>query len=122
MKITKKTALSTAKRILRHERGRKKITGTQERPRLAFHRGTNSLYAQVVDDVAQKSLFGIATNTKNAEIKGKNKESAVKLGKAIAEKCKDNKVETVVFDRGGFQFHGVVKAFADAVREGGVKF
>ncbi len=86
MKITKRTAAPTAKRILRHERGRKKVTGTQERPRLAFYRGANSLYAQVIDDEAQKSLFGMATNTKNAEIKGKNKESAVKLGKAIDEK------------------------------------
>jgi large subunit ribosomal protein L18 len=122
MKITKATAKSRAKRILRHVRGRKKIHGTAERPRLSIFRGGNSIYAQLINDDAQKSIFGIATNTKKAEIKGKNKEAAITLGKAVAEQCKANKIETVVFDKGGYVFHGVIKAFADSVREGGVKF
>jgi len=121
--MIKKTTLKTrAKKILRHERARKKLSGTKERPRLSFFRGTNSLYAQVIDDSAGTSFFGVSTNTKKSVIKGKNIKAAVELGKAIAEKCKSAGVSELVFDRGGNKYHGVTKAFADSVRECGIKF
>lgn len=120
--IKKRTNKVRASRILRHERGRKKIQGTAEKPRLSLFRGSNTLMAQAIDDSSKKTLVGLATNSKEAGIKGKNKEAAVALGKKIAEKCKEKGISAVVFDRGGYQFHGVVKAFADSAREAGLKF
>jgi large subunit ribosomal protein L18 len=120
--IKKRTNKVRVGRILRHERGRKKIIGTAEKPRLSLFRGSSTLVAQVVDDFSKKTIVGLATNSKEAGIKGKNKQSAVALGKKIADKCKEKGISAVVFDRGGYQFHGVVKAFADSAREAGLKF
>lgn len=107
-----------------HTRIRKKVMGTAERPRLAVHFSGKHVYAQVIDDDAGKTLVAVSTTQK--DVAGKkaaaNRESAERVGKAIAEKMRAKKVEHVVFDRGGFIFHGKVKALADAAREGGLKF
>ena len=107
-----------------NSRIRKKVSGTAERPRLAVHFSGRHVYAQVVDDDAGKTLAAVSTLQK--ELAGPkaaaNRESAERVGKAIAEKLLAKKVENVVFDRGGYIFHGKVKALADAAREGGLKF
>jgi len=113
---------ATRKRI--HQRIRKKVSGTAERPRLAVHFSARHVYAQVIDDDAGKTLVAVSTLQK--DLAGKkaaaNRETAERVGKAIAEKLRAKKVENVVFDRGGYIFHGKVKALADAAREGGLKF
>jgi large subunit ribosomal protein L18 len=113
---------ATRQRI--HQRIRKKVSGTAERPRLAVHFSAQHVYAQVIDDDAGKTLAAVSTLQK--DLAGKkaaaNRESAQRVGKAIAEKLLAKKVENVVFDRGGYIFHGKVKALADAAREGGLKF
>jgi large subunit ribosomal protein L18 len=107
-----------------HIRIRKKVTGTAERPRLAVHFSGRHVYAQVIDDDAGKTVAAVSTLQK--DLAGKkaaaNRESAERVGKAIAEKLRAKRVENVVFDRGGYIFHGKVKALADAAREGGLKF
>ena len=107
-----------------HRRIRKKISGTAERPRLAVHFSGKHIYAQVVDDDAGKTLIAAATTQK--DLRGKkaaaNRATAEVIGKAIAERALSKKIDKVVFDRGGFQYHGKVKALADAAREGGLKF
>src|ERR1044071_2747824 len=104
-----------------HRRIRKKVSGTAERPRLAIHFSGQHIYAQVIDDDAGKTLAAVSTLQK--DLAGKkvaaNRESAERVGKAIAEKLLAKKVDNVVFDRGGHIFHGKVKALADAAREGG---
>ena len=108
-----------------HRRIRKKISGTAERPRLAVHFSGKHVYAQVVDDDAGKTLVAAATNQKSLLGKNKgaaNRATAEMIGKAIAERALGKKIDKVVFDRGGFQYHGKVKALADAAREGGLKF
>ena len=113
---------ATRQRI--HQRIRKKVSGTAERPRLAVHFSARHVYAQVIDDDAGKTLAAVSTLQK--DLAGKkaaaNRESAERVGKAIAEKLLAKKVENVVFDRGGYIFHGKVKALADAARDGGLKF
>ena len=113
---------ATRQRI--HQRIRKKVSGTAERPRLTVHFSAHHVYAQVIDDDAGKTLAAVSTLQK--DLAGKkaaaNRESAERVGKAIAEKLLAKKVENVVFDRGGYIFHGKVKALADAAREGGLKF
>ncbi|NLT72141.1 MAG: 50S ribosomal protein L18 [Verrucomicrobiaceae bacterium] len=101
---------------------RKKISGTAERPRLAIHFSNQNVYAQLIDDVAGRTLAAASTLDKGLASKGTNKESAAKVGEAVAKKARSANIETVVFDRGGFQFHGKVKALADAAREAGLKF
>jgi large subunit ribosomal protein L18 len=107
-----------------HTRIRKKVNGTAERPRLAVHFSGRHVYAQVIDDDAGKTLAAVSTLQK--DLVGKkaaaNRETAERVGKTIAEKLKQKKIEHVVFDRGGFIFHGKIKALADAAREGGLKF
>jgi large subunit ribosomal protein L18 len=107
-----------------HTRIRKKVSGTAERPRLAVHFSGRHVYAHVIDDDSGKTLTAVSTLQK--DLAGKkaaaNRESAERVGKAIAEKLLAKKVENVVFDRGGYIFHGKVKALADAAREGGLKF
>ena len=118
--------MSTRKKLtkIRHERLRRKVAGNPERPRLAVHFSAHHVYAQVIDDDAGKTLAAVSTLQK--DLAGKkaaaNRESAERVGKAIAEKLLAKKVENVVFDRGGYIFHGKVKALADAAREGGLKF
>ena len=104
---------------------RKKVNGTAERPRLTVFRSAKHIYAQVIDDVAKKTLA--TASTLDEPIKGaltglKKTERAKKVGAAIAEKCKAKGIEKVVFDRNGFIYHGRVSALADAAREAGLKF
>jgi large subunit ribosomal protein L18 len=103
----------------RQVRIRKKVTGTAERPRLSVFRSNKSLYLQLIDDVAQKTLVSASTLK---EGKGANKDAAKWVGKSLAEKALQHKIETVVFDRSGYRYHGVIKEIADAAREGGLKF
>ncbi|WP_029523395.1 50S ribosomal protein L18 [Persephonella sp. KM09-Lau-8] len=115
------------KRIIRHKRIRKKVFGTAERPRMAFFKSLNNLYVQIIDDEAGKTLVSASTIDKDFVEKygvrgGKNIEIAKKLGEFIAEKALAKGIERVVFDRGGFIYHGKVKAFAEAAREKGLKF
>jgi len=115
------------KRIIRHKRIRKKVFGTPERPRMAFFKSLNNLYVQIIDDEAGKTLVSASTIDKDFVEKygfrgGKNMEVAKKLGEFIAEKALQKGIQNVVFDRGGFIYHGKVKAFAEAAREKGLKF
>jgi large subunit ribosomal protein L18 len=113
------------KRVRRHRRVRGKVHGTAERPRLVVHRSINHLEAQVVDDVAGRTLAGLSTNAPEQRAKRgeQNKTDASReLGKALAEKAKAAGVSKVVFDRGGYLYHGRVKAFAEGAREGGLEF
>ena len=105
----------------RHARVRTKISGTAECPRLNVFRSNNGIYAQVIDDVTGTTL----ASSSNLELKiknGGNIEAAKAVGKDIAEKCKKLKIKNVVFDRGGYQYHGRVSALADAAREAGLEF
>jgi large subunit ribosomal protein L18 len=109
---------------LRHQRIRKRVQGTTERPRLAVHFSGKNIYAQVIDDETGSTLVSATTTEKafKAEKSTRaNKTTAEKIGKLIAERSK-GKVSKVVFDRGGFLYHGKVKALADAAREGGLEF
>lgn len=106
-----------------HNRIRKKISGSSERPRLAVHFSNKNVYAQVIDDEAGKTLASASTKDKTAGLSSAaNVETAVKVGKLIAERASSAGVGEVVFDRGGFLFSPKVKALADAAREGGLKF
>ena len=104
-----------------HKRIRAKIMGTKDRPRLFVFRSANHIYAQIIDDENSKILAtasDLGTKTK----KGKKVDHSMEVGKLIAKKALEKKIEKVVFDRGGFVFHGRVKAVADGAREGGLKF
>ena len=93
------------------------------RPRLSIHRSNKNIHVQVIDDLAGKTLASASTLEKGLGVVGKNNvDAAAKVGAAIAERAKKAGVEDVIFDRGGFLFHGKVKALADAAREGGLKF
>jgi len=105
-----------------HRRIRKKVSGTAERPRLAVHFSNKNVYAQVIDDVAGKTLVSASTQEKGGAASGANIDSATKVGQLIARRAQEAKVSRIVFDRGGFIFHGKVKALADAAREGGLQF
>lgn len=104
-----------------HSRIRKKVRGTAERPRLAVYRSLNHIYAQVIDDVNGKTLATASTAEKTlAGSTGGNVEAASRVGKAIAERAIAAGISNVVFDRGGYVYHGRVKALIDATREGGL--
>lgn len=108
-----------------HQRIRKKVAGTSERPRLSVHFSGKHIYAQVIDDDSRRTLAAASTAERSLLGKDKaaaNKAAAEQVGKAIAERSLAKKLERVVFDRGGFLYHGKVKALADAAREGGLKF
>ena len=107
-------------RSKRHKRVRVHVTGTKERPRLAVFRSLNHVYAQLIDDAASRTLA--AASTVDLKAKGNGVEEAAKVGKAIADKAKDAGISSVVFDRGGFLYHGRIKALADAAREAGLEF
>ena len=111
-----------AKRDRRHSRLRFKINGTAERPRLCVFRSESHIYAQVIDDVAGVTLAAAASNEKGFEGLGSNKEAARKVGKMVAERAVAKGIETVVFDRGGYVYHGRVQELAEGAREGGLKF
>ncbi len=105
-----------------HRRVRRKLSGTAERPRLAVHFSGQHVYAQVIDDTRGVTLAAASTIEKDAPAKGANVAAATKIGSLIAERARAKNVEAVVFDRGGFTFHGKVKALADAARSAGLKF
>ena len=108
-----------------HRRIRKKVSGTATRPRLSIFFSGKHVYAQVIDDDAGKTLIAASTAEKSVLGKSKpaaNRASAEVVGKTIADRARGKKIENVVFDRGGFQYQGKVKALADAAREGGLKF
>ena len=106
-----------------HSRIRKKVKGTTERPRLAVFRSLNHIYAQVIDDVNGVTLCSASSVEKSAEVnKGGNIEAAKSIGKLIAERAKDKGISSVVFDRGGYIYHGRVKSLAEAAREAGLQF
>jgi large subunit ribosomal protein L18 len=112
-----------AARQRRHERLRKQVTGTPERPRLAVFRSLSHIYAQVIDDSAGRTLAASSSLEKGLRGGAGNKTARAKaVGTALAKKAKDAGVTQVVFDRGGNRFHGRVKALADAAREAGLKF
>jgi len=109
----------------RHNRIRKKVSGTKARPRLCLYRSLSNLTAQLVDDVSGKTLVSLSTFNKDIKKQmpyGGNKKAAEGLGKAMAEKVKDKGITSVVFDRSGRQYHGRVKVFADAARKEGLQF
>jgi large subunit ribosomal protein L18 len=111
-------------RAYRKGRIRKKIRGTPERPRLSVYRSLDHLYAQIVDDLGGRTLLGISTLSKEFVHRKEagNVKGARELGKILAKKALEKKITDVVFDRGGFLYHGRVKAFAEGAREGGLKF
>ena len=109
-------------RTRRHIRVRRKISGTADRPRLCIYRSNTNLYVQIIDDVVGNTLVSASTLDKEVKTKHANKEAAKELGTLIAKKAADKKIETVVFDRGGYIYHGVVKEVAEAAREGGLQF
>ena len=109
-------------RTRRHIRVRRKISGTAERPRLCVYRSNSHIYAQIIDDVAGNTLVQASTLDKEVKTKHSNKEAAKEVGALIDKRAIDKKIETVVFDRGGYIYHGVVKELAEAAREGGLKF
>ena len=106
----------------RHIRVRTKISGTTECPRLAVCRTNKNIIAQIIDDTKGETLVYVSTMDKSIKTKKANVEAATEVGKAIAEKALKKNIKTVVFDRGGFIYHGVVKALAEAAREGGLDF
>ena len=106
----------------RHRRIRGKIAGTAERPRLAVFRSNRGIFAQLIDDEAGKTLAGASWLGLAKTFKGNKSEQAAEVGKALAKAAKAAGVETCVFDRGGYLYHGRVKALADGAREGGLEF
>ena len=109
-------------RARRHLRVRRKISGTAERPRLCVYRSNTNIYVQIIDDVAGNTLVSASTLDKEIKTKHANIEAAKELGALIAKRAQAKKIENVVFDRGGYIYHGVVKELAEAAREGGLKF
>jgi len=114
-----------ARRVMRHIRVRRKVKGTSERPRLAVYRSLNHIYAQVIDDTKGITLAAASSleNELKSKSDGKRKmEIAYQVGELISERAKEKGVNTVVFDRGGYKFHGRLQSLADAARKGGLVF
>jgi large subunit ribosomal protein L18 len=110
-------------RTRRHARVRRKVQGTAERPRLVVHRSSKNVSAQIADDIAGKVLLGVSTLAPELkETEGTKKDLAKAAGKLIAEKAKAAGITKVVFDRGGYLYHGRIAAFAEGAREGGLEF
>ena len=127
LKYSKMKKNRQLQRARRHLRVRSKVVGTAERPRLVVFRSLRNIEGQLVDDAAGATILGLSTlgsEVKGAPVEGKNRkiEQAFAAGKLLAEKAREKGVEAVVFDRGGYRYHGRVKAFADGAREGGLKF
>ncbi|MBA3736078.1 MAG: 50S ribosomal protein L18 [Actinobacteria bacterium] len=109
-------------RIRRHKRVRGKVSGTSERPRLVVTRSNRGIVAQLVDDADGKTLASASWLQVKKTFKGDKKAQAAEVGKLLADNAKQAKIESAVFDRGGYLYHGRVKALADAAREGGLEF
>lgn len=113
------------KRVGRHRRIRKKVVGTSDQPRLCVHRSLKNFYAQLVNDSAGNVLFGISTREKSVSKKiknGGNVNAATILGEDFAAIAQEKGIKKICFDRGGYRYHGRVKAFAEAVRKSGMEF
>jgi large subunit ribosomal protein L18 len=108
-------------RKARHSRLRKRIEGTSERPRLAVFRSLQHIYAQIIDDSTGNTIVAASSQEKDLKAAG-NAEGAKKVGEALAKRAKDKGINAVVFDRGGFRFHGRVASLAEGAREGGLEF
>jgi len=112
---------SHTRRIRRHARVRSRIVGTAERPRLSVYRSSKHLYAQLIDDDAEKTLIGLS-DAPLGKKKMTKTERATALGEALAKAAIERKIKRVVFDRGGYAYHGRTKALADGARKGGLQF
>ncbi len=113
---------TNAQRLKRHKRVRGKISGTPERPRLNVFRSETNIYAQIIDDVAGVTLVSASSLEKSFECDGTKTDAAKKVGQIVAERAKAKGIDTVVFDRGGYVYHGRVQALAEGAREGGLQF
>ena len=113
---------TNAQRLKRHQRVRAKISGTAERPRLNVFRSEKNIYAQVIDDVNGVTLCSASSLDKAIEGFGGNKTAARAVGKLVAQRAKDKGIDVVVFDRGGYLYHGRVAELAEGAREGGLQF
>ena len=113
---------TNAQRLKRHKRVRAKVFGTPARPRLNVFRSEKNIYAQVIDDVAGHTLVSASSLDKEIEGNGGNKTAARAVGKLVAERCKAKGIDQVVFDRGGYLYHGRVAELAEGAREGGLEF
>ena len=113
---------SNLQRLKRHKRVRGKISGTPERPRLAVYRSNANIQAQIIDDVNGVTLVSANTYEKDFEGIGSNKEAARKVGNTLAKRALEKGISAVVFDRGGYIYHGRVSELAEGAREGGLKF
>ena len=111
-----------SKRIARQKRVRAKVTGTEARPRLSVFRSLNNIYAQLIDDTKGVTIASASTLDKEVKTKASNIEAAKEVGTLIAKRAAEKKIDTVVFDRNGYLYHGKVKALAEAAREAGLKF
>ena len=109
-------------RVRRHARVRKTLAGNGERPRLAVYRSNRYIYAQVIDDARGHTVAAASSQEKDLRSKTLSVDTASEVGKLVAERAKSAGVSTVVFDRGGYKFHGRIKALADAAREAGLEF
>ena len=123
MRSVRKIKTAAHSRYRRHLRVRKKSEGTPERPRLVVFRSSKHIYAQLVDDARGVTLAGAADTSEGMQVEGKGKVArSFALGRLIAAKAKEKGIAKVVFDRGGYQYHGRVKAVADGARKGGLEF
>ncbi|MBQ1768291.1 MAG: 50S ribosomal protein L18 [Oscillospiraceae bacterium] len=113
---------TNAQRLKRHKRVRAKISGTPERPRLNVFRSKQNIYAQIIDDTTGVTLVSASTVEKDFDGYGGNKEAARKVGQTVAERAKAKGIDAVVFDRGGYVYHGRVAELAEGAREGGLQF
>ena len=111
-----------SQRIKRHKRVRAKIAGTPERPRLNVFRSASNIYAQIIDDVTGKTLVAANSLEKDFACEGTKTDAAKQVGLMVAERAKAKGIEVVVFDRGGYVYHGRVQALAEGAREGGLQF
>jgi large subunit ribosomal protein L18 len=109
-------------RLSRHERVRKNISGTAQRPRLCVFRSLKNIYAQIIDDASGTTLVSASSIEAAFEGNGSNKEAAKKVGLMVAQKALDKGIKAVVFDRGGYIYHGRVQELAEGAREGGLEF
>ena len=111
------------RRLKRHLRVRKNLSGTPEKPRLCVYRSNKNISCQIIDDVNKTTLCAASSLDKDLGLSyGGNKDAAKKVGEAIAKKCLEKNIDSVRFDRGGYVYHGRVQALADAAREAGLKF